>query len=196
MAVMSYIQRRRSGVYEFRRRMPQALAGKAVPAHMRGQFSDLINSKAGCFKRYVRSLDTKDCAAAKRKAHRLASWWIDLTENAAAALQSPPTSSTSTVDPQEIGEAVYRQLLASDEAEQIEGDDRRYLHDLNERNEHWPDLVPVRPSPTLGMEVDHAVVYGNEVSDLARECRAAYARRDPTIVSAETAIELKRRGAS
>lgn len=60
MAVMSYIQRRRSGVYEFRRRMPQALAGKAVPAHMRGQFPDLINSKAGCFKReYVRSLDAK-----------------------------------------------------------------------------------------------------------------------------------------
>jgi hypothetical protein len=93
----------------------------------------------------------------------LASWWIDLTENAAAALQSPPTSSTSTVGPPEIGEAVYRQLLASDEAERIEGDNRRYLHDLNERNEHWPDLVPVRPSPTLGMELDHAEVYGSEV---------------------------------
>lgn len=104
-------------------------------------------------------------------------------------------SSTSTVDPQEIGEAVYRQL-ASDEAERIEGDDRRYLHDLNERNEHWPDLVPVRPSPAAGMELDHAEVYGSEVADLAREYRAAYARRDPTIVSAETAIELKRRGAS
>jgi hypothetical protein len=143
MAVMSYIQRRRSGVYEFRRRMPQALAGRSIPAHMRGQFPDLINSKAGCFKReYVRSLDTKDCSAAKRKAHRLASWWIDLTENALAALQSPPASSTSKVDPHEIGEAVYRQLLASDEAERIEGDDRRYLHDLNQRAEHWPDLCP------------------------------------------------------
>jgi hypothetical protein len=46
------------------------------------------------------------------------------------------------------------------------------------------------------MELDHAEVYGSEVADLAREYRAAYARRDPTIVSAETAIELKRRGAS
>jgi hypothetical protein len=34
------------------------------------------------------------------------------------------------------------------------------------------------------------------VSDLAREYRAAYARRDPAIVFAETTIELKRRGAS
>jgi hypothetical protein len=48
----------------------------------------------------------------------------------------------------------------------------------------------------MGMEEDHAEAYGNEVSDLAREYRAAYARRDPTIVSAEVAIELKRRGAS
>jgi hypothetical protein len=117
MAVMSYIQRRRSGVYEFRRRMPQALAGKPVPAHMRDRFPDLINSRTGCFKReYVQSLDTKDCPDAKRKAHRLASWWIDLTETAVERLQSPPTSSASpSIDPREIGEAVYRQLLAGDE---------------------------------------------------------------------------------
>ncbi|WP_438274369.1 tyrosine-type recombinase/integrase [Nitrobacter sp.] len=126
----------------------------------------------------------------------MASWWIDLTENAVAALQSPPTSSTSPVDPQEIGEAVYRQLLADDEAERIEGDDRRYMHDPRGRDNDWPDLVPVRPSPAVGMELDHAEVYGSEVADLAREYRAAYARRDPTIVSAETAIELKRRGTS
>jgi hypothetical protein len=44
------------------------------------------------------------------------------------------------------------------------------------------------------MEPDHAEVYGSEVADLAREYRAAYARRDPTIVTAATA--LKRRGAS
>ncbi|EAQ33726.1 recombinase [Nitrobacter sp. Nb-311A] len=54
--------------------MPQALAGKAALAHIRNRFPDLINFKAGCFKgEYVRSLGTKDCAEAKRKAHRLAS---------------------------------------------------------------------------------------------------------------------------
>lgn len=46
MAVMSYIQRRRSGVYEFRRRMPQALAGKAVPAPM-AAFDTTRGPKAG-----------------------------------------------------------------------------------------------------------------------------------------------------
>jgi hypothetical protein len=176
MAVMSYIQRRRSGVYEFRRRMPQALAGKTAPAHMRDRFPDLIHFKTGCFKcEYVQSLDTKGCADAKRKAHRLASWWIDLTETAVAALQSPPTASTSSVDPQEIGEAVYRQLLAADEAERIEGDDRRYLHDPRARENDWPDLLVVRSPAIPGMEEDHAEVYGSEVTDLVREYRAAYA---------------------
>jgi integrase len=208
MAVMSYIQRRRSGVYEFRRRMPQALAGKAVPAHMRDRFPDLINPKTGRFKReYVRSLDTKDCAVAKRKAHRLASWWIDLTETAVAALQSPPTASTSSVDPQEIGEAVYRQLLAADEAERIEGDDRRRTELIEydfeagrevtvARSDKWSGLIEV-PSPSaIGMQIDHMDAYGSETSDLATEYRAAYARRDPAIVSVESAIELKRRGAT
>jgi hypothetical protein len=41
MAMMNYTQRRRSGVYEFRRRLPQRLAGKAVPAHVRDSFPDV-----------------------------------------------------------------------------------------------------------------------------------------------------------
>jgi hypothetical protein len=209
MAVMSYIQRRRSGVYEFRRRMPQALAGRAVPADMRERFPDLINAKAGCFKReYVRSLDTKDSSAAKRKAHRLASWWIDLTETAVERMESPPTSSSDpSIDPQAIGEAVYRQLLAGDEAERLEGDDRRHIelfeydHKAGRevavaRSDKWPDLIEVPPSSALGMQLDHLEAYGSEMSNLAAEYRAAYARRDPTIVSVETALELKRRGAS
>ena len=57
---MSYIQRRRSGVYEFRKRLPQVLAGKPVPSHMRGRFPDLINASTGLFKNeFVQSLDIK-----------------------------------------------------------------------------------------------------------------------------------------
>jgi hypothetical protein len=44
MAVLSYMQRRTSGTYEFRRRLLEALAGKPVPAHMRGTFPDLVDT--------------------------------------------------------------------------------------------------------------------------------------------------------
>jgi hypothetical protein len=47
--------------YEFRKRLLQILAGKDVPAHMPGRFSDLINSSTGKFKHeFVQSLDAKE----------------------------------------------------------------------------------------------------------------------------------------
>jgi hypothetical protein len=58
MALMSYVQRRRSGVYEFRKRLPLALAGKDVPAHMRTRFPDLINITTGKFKHEFVQLST------------------------------------------------------------------------------------------------------------------------------------------
>lgn len=61
MAALSYMQRRKSGTYEFRRRLPEALAGKPVPTHMREAFAELVNPKTSQFKReVVRSLGTKD----------------------------------------------------------------------------------------------------------------------------------------
>jgi hypothetical protein len=73
MALMSYVQRRRSGIYEFRKRLPQRLAGKDLPAGMRNRFADLINITTGKFKNeFVQSLDTKEAAAAKKRAHRIA----------------------------------------------------------------------------------------------------------------------------
>jgi hypothetical protein len=67
MSALSYMQRRVSGTYEFRRRLPEALAGKPASAQMREAFPDLINPKSGCFKReLVRSLRTKDVREAKR----------------------------------------------------------------------------------------------------------------------------------
>jgi hypothetical protein len=59
MAALSYMQRRISGTHEFRKRLPERLAGKEAPAHMREAFGDLINAKMGCFKReLVRSLQS------------------------------------------------------------------------------------------------------------------------------------------
>ncbi|WP_425905900.1 hypothetical protein [Nitrobacter sp. TKz-YC02] len=48
MAALSYMQRRASGIYEFRKRLPEALAGKPVPFHMRDDFPDLVNAKTRC----------------------------------------------------------------------------------------------------------------------------------------------------
>ena len=210
MAALSYMQRRRSGTYEFRRRLPQALAGKAVPAHMRDAFPDLINAKTGCFKReFVKSLDTKEVRQAKTRDHCEALKFTRLADDAVAAFKplAVPPKRAEAIDANEIGKAVYRKLLADDEAERVMGDDRRrielveYRDDVGrevvvDRPSKWPDLIDVPPSSSFGMQKDHAVVYGEFAGELAGEYRAAYARRDPSIVSAETSMELKQRGAS
>lgn len=60
MALVSYVQRRRSGIYESRKRLQQTLAGTNVPAPMRDRFSDLINGIK--FKHeLVQSLGTRGC---------------------------------------------------------------------------------------------------------------------------------------
>ena len=207
MALMTNMQRRRSGVYEFRKRLPQALAGKDVPAHMRGRFPDLINSSTGKFKReVVQSLCTKEPAAAKKRDLQAALKFTAVMEEALTALTSPgPASQLPSISAKEIGEAVYRQLLADDEAERLMGDDRRrtplvdYREELGreavvDRAMKWPDLVPLQPASGFGMQIDHAEAYGEATGELADEYRAAYARRDPSIVFPETATELKRRG--
>jgi integrase len=210
MAALSYMQRRRSGTYEFRRRLPQVLAGKPVPAHMHDAFADLINTKTGCFKReFVRSLDTKELRKAKPLDHREALNFTRRVDDAVAALKPPvvPQSALGVVDAHEIGEAVYRKLLADDEAERVMGDDRRRIELLEyshiagkeivvDRASKWPGLVDLPPSSSFGMQEDHAAVYGEFSQELSDEYRAAYSRRDPSIVSAETSTELKLRGAS
>jgi hypothetical protein len=101
MAALSYMQRRRSGTYEFRRRLPQVLAGKPVPAHMHDVFADLINAKTGCFKReFVRSLDTKELRKAKPLDHREALKFTRRVDDAVAALKPPvvPPSTLGVVD--------------------------------------------------------------------------------------------------
>ena len=192
MAALSYMQRRRSGTYEFRRRLPQALAGKPVPAHMRDAFSDLINAKTGCFKReFVKSLDTKEVRQAKTRDHREALKFTRLADDAVTALKplAVPPKTAEAIDANEIGEAVYRKLLANDEAERVMGDDRRriglveYSDDAGkeiviDRASKWPDLIDVPPSSSFGMQTDHAMVYGEFAQKLADEYRAVYARRE------------------
>lgn len=195
MAALSYMQRRASGTYEFRKRLPEALAGKSVPSHMRDVFSDLINAKTGHFKReLVRSLATKDVKEAKRRDHQAALKASQLFESALEALVAPAVAEHSAeLDLKQLGDAVFAELLGADEAERIEGDDRRHLQTPEDRTK-WPDLVAVPPSTRMGMSPDHFHMYGELLPEFESEFREAFARRDPKIVYPETSIALKKLG--
>ena len=207
MSALSYMQRRVSGTYEFRRRLPEMLAGKSVPAHMRDAFFELINAKTGCFKReLVRSLGTTAVKEAKRRDHREALRASHLFEAAVKAITGDADRpGLAPLNSQEIENEVLAELLAGDVAERADGDDRRLLQTTRER-EKWHLLepaVPIAPGmplPTLpapnvkGMTKDHFLSYGDLLEELEGEYREAWARSDPTIVHAETQIALKRRG--
>jgi hypothetical protein len=45
------MQRRKSGIYEFRKMLPRSLAGRNAPMHVRDTLRELINIHTGCFKR-------------------------------------------------------------------------------------------------------------------------------------------------
>ncbi len=187
MAALSYMQRRASGTYEFRKRLPEALAGKPVPAHMRGVFSDLINPKTDCFKReLVRSLATKDLKDAKRRDHQEALKATQLFDDAIRALTpSPVAAEPVALDFKLLGDEVFAELLADDEAERIEGDDRRHLQTPEDRTQ-WPDLVAVPPSTQMGMSPDHGHAYGELLPVFENEFRAAYVRRVISALANET----------
>ena len=68
MAAITYMQRRRSGIYEFRKRLPKELAGKVAPPHARVAVAELINPKTGRFKAELTiSLRTNEQDVAKRR---------------------------------------------------------------------------------------------------------------------------------
>jgi hypothetical protein len=207
MAALSYMQRRVSGTYEFRKRLPERLAGREAPAHMREVFADLINPRSECFKReLVRSLQTKDLKQAKRRDHQEALRAMQLFDLAVRALAGEPQLDPLTdTDLQEIADEVYAELLGIDAAEREDGDDRRHLQTAEDRQK-WPDLgdavptIPGVPAPVAhgpgakGMARDHFHAYGEALQMFEGEFREAFARRDPNIVFAETNIALKRRG--
>ncbi|KYK46334.1 hypothetical protein A1D31_32745 [Bradyrhizobium liaoningense] len=162
---------------------------------MRDAFPDLINPKTNRFKReLVRSLATKELKEAKRRDHQEALKATRLFDAAVSAL-TPLTVAAEPValDLKELGDDVFARLLAADESERTEGDDRRHLQTPEERAQ-WPDLVAVPPSSQIGMSPDHAHVYGELLPVFEDEFRAAYARRDPKIVYPETDTALKKRG--
>lgn len=62
------MERRKSGIYEFRQLLPQAIAGKIAPPQVVATVPELVNSATGRFKRDLTvSLSTTDYAVAKRK---------------------------------------------------------------------------------------------------------------------------------
>lgn len=195
MAALSYMQRRASGTYDFRKRLPEALAGKPVPSHMRDAFPDLINPKTHRFKReLVRSLATKELKQAKRRDHQEALQAAQLFDAAVEALKPPAVVPLPVdIDLKQLGDEVFAVLLAEDEAERMDGGDRRHLQRPQLRAV-WPDLVSVPPSTQMGMSADHAHMYGELLPVFEDEFRAAYARRDPKIVYPETNVALKARG--
>ncbi|WP_165637956.1 site-specific integrase [Bradyrhizobium shewense] len=195
MAALTYMQRRASGTYEFRKRLPETLAGKPVPPHMHDGFGDLINAKTGRFKReLVRSLQTKDLKEAKKRDHRAALQATKLFDEAIKALSPRDASNESPVlDLGELESEVFVELLGVDEAERLEGDDRRHLQTQEDRAK-WPDLEPIPSNAQLGMSADHFHIYGELLPVFEKEFREAFARRDPKIVYPETNIALKRRG--
>ncbi|MBX5183385.1 hypothetical protein HJB88_12135 [Rhizobium sp. NZLR5] len=130
MAGLSYMQRRTSGIYEFRKRLPQELAGKPAPKNTPAVLTELINPATGRFKRELTvSLKTTNFADAKRKDMREALRVIDLFalasryqrgevgEEVVALLRLPSV--------EEIEADTIAALLKEDEAEREQGDPRR-----------------------------------------------------------------------
>jgi hypothetical protein len=183
MAGLSYMQRRRSGIYGFRKRLPTELAGRPAPGHLGAEFVELVNPGTGRFKgEIVRSLGTSDYREAKRRDLREARKALALFDAAARALargggaiSADHRPGGAMPDLAEIEAETVAALLSQDEAERSEGDDRRRLQSREERAQ-WPDLVPIAEPWAKGMAEEHAHAYGIEIEELAGEYRKAYAR--------------------
>lgn len=197
------MQRRRSGIYEFRKRLPTELAGRPASGHVRAAFPELVNEATGRFKgELVRSLGTHDPKEAKRlnlKHANEAQGQFDAAVRALAKPEpsavAPPAIGRPEITPEDLSQIeaeTFAELLARDEEERTEGDDRRRLQSREERAQ-WPDLVPIAEPWAKGMAADHAYVYGIALEELRGEFREAHARRDPGIVRAETKEALRRR---
>jgi hypothetical protein len=196
---ITYMQRRRSGIYEFRRMLPRALAGKPMPAHARRELAELLNDETGRFKGELTvSLHTTDPAEGKRRDIKEGAR-VDALFAAAERLitNGPPSSSAGegeAIDLEELRANVLAELLAADAAEREDGDDTLRLQTAAERAQRWPDLVAVPEASAKGMLEDHLSAHGEALADLQADYRSAFARRDPKIADAELRVELKRLG--
>ena len=193
MAALTYMQRRRSGIYEFRKRLPKELAGKPVPAEGRVVLSELINTKTGRFKGELTiSLGTHDTATAKRldlrEAHRVTELF-EIAKRIVSGERVAGLDVGGVLTPAEIERDTITHLLREDDREREDGDARRHMQTPEERAQ-WPALEPVAFG-TKGMAESHLEVMGDEIEMMREDYRNAFARRDPSIVRAELHVFLK-----
>lgn len=197
MAGLSYMQRRTSGTYEFRKRMPQELAGKPAPKGLPTSLLELVNPTTGHFKREITvSLATKEYADAKRRDIREARRVMDLMDLASrfvrGAVSREELGALSSLPvPGEIEADIIADLLKEDEAFREDGDARRHLQTQEERAQ-WPDLEDPGFGQ-YGMAEGVLEVEQENLEEMAQEYRQALARRDPSIVKAELHRHLKDR---
>jgi len=200
MTGLTYMQRRKgSGIYEFRKRVPTELAGKVCPLHLRAILAELLNPQTQHFKREVtKSLDTTDQRQAKRRDLKEAARVIDLFDLAGRLLSGDESASdlppqpVGLPTPEEIEAAAIRAILAKDEREREEGDDRRRLQTPEERAQ-WPDLDDAL-FDQFGMAEGHLEAWDEHIDILLREYRSAFARRRIDIIKAELHEYLKENG--
>ena len=93
------MQRRSSGIYEFRKRLSTELAGRPASDHGRAAFPQLVNPKTRQFKgEIVRSLGTSDFREAKRRDLQEVRKVLDAFDAAVKAL-TRQTPSENVVQP-------------------------------------------------------------------------------------------------
>lgn len=193
---ITYMKRRPSGIYEFRRMLPRSIAGQTVPAYAVPALAELINSKTGRFKLELTvSLKTSEIAAAKREYAKEQARVAVLIETALSLLAAgpPPDRSREAPDLERLHEEMVAAILKSDEEERQQGDSRRHLQTPEERQQ-WPDLLKVRPSGSVGMEIDHYLVLGTHIEELHQDYRKALAMQDARIVEPELNSWLRKNG--
>jgi integrase len=184
MALMTYLLKDRRGTYYFRR---------VIPPDLRPFMPPPWQYKAN----FKRSLGTKKPSVAKIEASKALRECTVAFQTALRAKDGMPTKVRTAADVHPISIAdvesdVIAEVLVADEVEREEGDDRRRLQTPEERTK-WPDLASVTFG-LKGMEVDHALAYGDRLTELLDEYRQAYARRDTRLIDAELRDYLKRRG--
>ncbi|QZN98251.1 site-specific integrase [Chenggangzhangella methanolivorans] len=190
MAALSYMAVRGSTQW-FRKRLPEALAGKDAPEHIRAAFPQLVNAKTGRFKLEVtNSLKTKDEATAKRRSLKLAS---AVSDDIAAALRMYGEGSLTDASlpelpsVEEFEAAYFRRELEMDQAERRSGDPMEGLHDREALG-----LLP--REATEGMQRDHFLAWGDLLEIEAADLRDALARQDPSVIRGDIEAAFHRLG--
>ena len=122
---ITYMHRRSSGIYEFRRMLPKTLVGKPMPVYARHELVQLLNPATGCFKQELTiSLRTNDAGEGKRRDFREGTRVDDLfasAERLVASGRPMDANSGAAIDLEELRANVLAALLAADAAEREEG---------------------------------------------------------------------------